>query len=191
MLCPSAVFPPIAGRLLAGLMLTLAACGSRADPIELSRIEAVRTEQGVALSFDARFELPSGVEGVLQKGVALHFVAEAELMRSRWLWWDGKVSRVSRNWRLTYQPLTFSYRVNLGGLSQSYRSLAEAMQAVQRATRWRISDPIPDEEGRYYVDFSYRLDASQLPRPLQISMGHQPEWSLQIQRIVPVTPDAR
>lgn len=173
------------------LWLLLATTCSHAETVELTRLEAVRAEPGVLLSFETRFELPPGVEDALQKGVALHFVAEATLMRSRWYWIDKPVSQVTRNWRLTYQPLTFSYRVSLGGLSQHHKTLGDALQAVQRATRWRISDPIPDEEGRYYAEFSYRLDAGQLPRPLQLSMGSQPEWSLQIQRSVAVSPDVR
>jgi len=34
------------------------------------------------------------------------------------------------------------------------------------------------------VEFSYRLDASQLPQPLQIGLGN--EWSLGISRVLKV-----
>lgn len=178
---------------LAGLWcwFSLATPAAAAEPIELPRLEAVRTEQGVLLNFETRFDLPPAVEDALQKGVALHFVAEAELMRARWYWRDKQISTVSRDWRLTYQPLTFSYRVTLGGLAQSYRSLGEALRTVQRTLQWRIADPVPEEEGRYYVVFSYRLDSNQLPRPLQISLGSQPDWSLQLERTVPVTFETR
>ncbi|MFM2056290.1 MAG: hypothetical protein RLY71_675 [Pseudomonadota bacterium] len=177
---------------LVRLFLWLAlACGpAQAGSIALSQLEAVRTDQGVLLTFDTEYELPHGVEDALQKGVALHFVAKADLMYARWYWRDRPISSVTRNWRLTYQPLTFSYRVSLGGLSQSYRSIGEALRAVQRATRWRISDPIGDEEDRYYVEFSYRLDASQLPRPLQIGLGNLPDWRLEVEHTVPVAPVA-
>jgi hypothetical protein len=178
--------------LSAGLLLwlLLVSAPTHAETVELARLEALRSDQGVLLSFESRFQLPPAVEDALQKGVALHFVAEAELMRARWYWRDQQVSSVSRNWRLTYQPLTFSYRVNQGGLSQSYRSLGEALRSVQRASDWRIADPVPDEEGRYYVAFSYKLDANQLPRPLQIGLSGQPDWSLQITRTIPVTSES-
>lgn len=157
----------------------------RARAAELTRLEAGRSEQGVLLGFEVRFDLPAGVEDALQKGVALHFVAEAGLMRSRWFWRDKQVAQASRNWRLTYQPLTFSYRLSLGGLSQNYRSLGEAMRAMQRVSQWRIAEAQPaDDDAHYYIEFSYRLDIDQLPRPLQIGIASQPEWNLRLERTV-------
>jgi hypothetical protein len=158
--------------------------------IELPRLGAERTELGVLLSFETRFELPVGVLDALQKGVALHFVAEARVLRNRWYWRDQRVGAASRNWRLSYQPLTFSYRVGQGGLSQSYGSLEEALRAIQRAGRWRVAEAIaPDDDGTYYVEFSYRLDATQLPRPLQIGIGSQPDWNLHVEHSFALPPE--
>jgi Domain of unknown function (DUF4390) len=173
--------------LLLGLGFAAGVCAAL-ESIELTRLEAARGEQGVLLDFETRFELPQGVEGALQKGVALHFVAEAELMHERWYWPDKRIARTSRTWRLSYQPLTFSYRVSLGGLSQTYPSLGEALRSLQRLNRWRIADAGEDGE---YVDFSYRLDVDQLPRPLQITIGNQPEWSLRIERTIRLQPPTR
>ncbi len=188
---------PVSRRRIGAAALLLAlgvgyGAGARAasDAIELTRLEAVRTEQGVLLDFEARFELPQGVEGALQKGVALHFVAEAELMRERWYWRDKRIARTSRTWRLSYQPLTFSYRVSLGGLSQTYSTLSDALRSLQRLNRWRIADLGDGEDGEY-VDFRYRLDVDQLPRPLQITIGSQPEWSLLIERTIRLLPQTR
>ncbi len=174
-------------------MLTLALLWpGRAPAAELARLDAVRAEQGVLLSFEARFDLPPGVEDALQKGVALHFVAEAELMRQRWYWRDRQVAQASRTWRLTYQPLTFSYRLSLGGLSQGFRSLNDALRAMQRVSQWRIAEPQPaDDDARYYVEFSYRLDTDQLPRPLQIGIASQPEWNLRLERTVHLAGESR
>lgn len=184
---PLSIVGPL--HLPAGLLLAvvLGSLPAHAGTVELTELEAMRSDQGVQLSFETRFDLPHGVEDALLKGVALHFVAKADLMYARWYWRDRHLGSVTRTWRLTYQPLTFSYRVNQGGLAQSYRSLGEALRAVQGATQWRISDPIGDEEDRYYVEFSYKLDATQLPRPLQISLGNLPDWSLETNRTVPVT----
>jgi hypothetical protein len=149
--------------------------------LELNRLTAERSEHGVLLTFETRFELPPSVLDALQKGVALHFVADARLLRGRWYWRDQRVGQATRNWRLSYQALTFSYRVSQGGLSQSYTSLDDALRALQRASRWRIAEALaPDDDGNYYIEFSYRLDASQLPRPMQIGIGSQPEWNLQV-----------
>lgn len=162
--------------------------------LELTRLTAERADQGVLLNFETRFDLPPPVLDALQKGVALHFVADARLLRGRWYWRDQRVSQVTRNWRLSYQALTFSYRVSQGGLSQSYTNLDDALRALQRVSRWRIADPLaPDDDGHYYVEFSYRLDASQLPRPMQIGIGSQPEWNLQVDHsfVLPAEPAQR
>jgi hypothetical protein len=167
--------------------VALAVPGTEADPLELVQLEVLNTDQGLLIDFDTRFELPNGVEDALQKGVALHFVAEAQVLKERWYWRDRRVAQATRTWRLAYQPLTFSYRVNFGGLGQTYPTLAEALRTVQRSTSWRVADPIaPPDGGQYHVEFSYRLDRDQLPRPLQIGLGNSPEWNLQVERIVPV-----
>lgn len=155
--------------------------------LELTRFDLLRNEQGLALDVEARFELPPGVEAVLQKGVALHFVAEAELSRARWYWFDKPVVTTRRTWRLAYQPLTLNYRVSLGGLAQTYASLPEALRAVQRLSRWRVADAAEAEEASH-LEFRYGLDLDQLPRPLLIAFGNQPEWSLRIERTIAVPP---
>jgi hypothetical protein len=185
---------PRAQRLLGACLLGLAGLSllgtaAPAQAVELTRLEAARSEQGVLLSFDLRYELPQGVEVALQKGVALYFVAEAQLMRSRWYWMDKAFPETRRVWRLSYQPLTFSYRVSLGGLSQTYATLAEALRAMQRSARWRIAEALPADDDGYYVRFSYRLDAEQLPRPLQIGIAGGPEWHLAVERTIGVPPE--
>lgn len=167
---------------LALFSLLLAAVPARA--LDLLRLDAQRSERGVLVNFETRFDLPAGVEDALQRGVALHFLAEAVLMRSRWYWRDKELARATRTWRIAYQPLTFSYKVSQGGLSQTYRSLGEALRALQRFSQWRIADQVSADEDRCYIEFTYRLDTEQLPRPLQIGIGSQPEWTLGVARTI-------
>ena len=118
----------------------------------------------------------------------LHFVADASLFRERWYWRDQRVSRVTRTWRLAYQPLTRTYRVSFGGLNQSFDSLADAVASVRRMGRWKLTEPGQIEEGeQYYVEFSYKLDTTLLPRPMQIGIGGQPDWTLQLEKTQRVT----
>lgn len=169
------------------ICLVVLALPAHADKIELTQIDLTRDEEGLLLGYQARIELPRAVEDAMQKGVPLYFVAEAELLRARWYWRDKRVVRASRNWRVTWQPLTRRYRVNFGSLSQTYDTLSDALGAVQRATRWKLADPAELEDGaRQYVEFSLRLDTSQLPRPLQISFGGQAEWTLGVERTLAV-----
>lgn len=160
---------------------------ARAGMVEVRKLEVQRTAEGVFVDLETRFDLPQGVEDALQKGVALHFVAEAQLLRSRWYWRDRRVAQAKRTWRLSYQPLTLQYRVSLGGLSQTYGTLAEALRAIQRLGSWRLAEPLaPDDEGAYYVELSFRLDTDQLPRPLQIGLSGQAEWTLELARTIAV-----
>lgn len=172
------------------MALLLAAPGARAEGIELTSLSLTRNDEGLFLDYSTRFDLPAAVEDALLKGVPIYFVAEAEVFRSRWYWRDQRVARSMRNWRLTWQPLTRRYLLNLGSVSQSYDSVSDALGAVQRASRWKLADPAAlGSEAGLYVEFSLRLDTSQLPRPLQISFGGQSDWELRLERTVRL-PDA-
>jgi hypothetical protein len=149
---------------------------------EFAQFDVARNDDGVTLDFTLRFELPRGVEDALTKGVPLYFVAEAEVFRDRWYWRDKKVNKATRVWRVAYQPLTRKYRVSFGGLNQSYDSLADALATVRHVSGWKIVEPGQLADGRHYVEFTYRLDTTLLPRPMQIGIGGQPEWTLLVEK---------
>jgi hypothetical protein len=141
------------------------------------------------LSYAVRFDLPHDVEEALLKGVAVVFAARAEVFRERWYWTDKSRAVAERRWRLAFQPLTRRWRVSVEGLSQSYATLPEALAVMQRGSRWRLMDQAPANDDRsYYVDFSFQLDRDELPRPLQIGLSDQSEWSLSVARRVPIGP---
>jgi hypothetical protein len=164
------------------LGLTHYASSDASEPA-LTSLKVVRGEEGLLLDYALDFELPKGAEDALNKAVPLYFVAEAEVFRDRWYWRDKRVASASRLWRIVFQPLTLSYRVTFGGLSQTYATRDEALAAMRRGVNWRIAEPGQLEEGgRHYVEFSFRLDTSLLPRPMQIGIGGQPDWSLAVER---------
>jgi hypothetical protein len=77
--------------------------------------------------------------------------------------------------------------VSLGAFSQSYPSLEEALTAVTRLSHWRVADSgVTDPDAKFYVEFDYHLDASQLPRPMQLDLAAQAEWHLGVERTIPV-----
>jgi hypothetical protein len=154
----------------------------RAEQPEFSEFEIVHNEDGVTLNFALRFDLPRGVEDALTKGVPLYFVAEAEVFRDRWYWRDKKITKAARVWRVAYQPLTRKFRVSFGGLNQNFDSLADALVSVRRVAGWKIAEPGQIDDGRHYVEFTYRLDTTLLPRPMQIGIGGQPEWTLLVEK---------
>ena len=59
--------------------------------------------------------------------------------------------------------------------------LAEALAPLSRVSGWHLLDGEKLEPGeRYYVDFGFRLDNSQLPQPMQIDLGG--DWKLSVER---------
>lgn len=158
-----------------------------AQGVELPTLQARRLEGAVVLDTVATVTLNKTVEDALRRGVPVTFVATATLYHPRWYWRDEKVARVGRSWRLSFQPLTSQWRVSLGGFSQSYSTLDEAMQAITRLPHWKITEPGQvDLDEKLYVEFSYRLDAAQLPRPMQIELTTQADWQLGVDRTVKV-----
>ena len=178
-------------RFLQGFQLLLVlAClwagAARGQGVELAALKVHRDDGALNLDFAARVTLPPAVEEALQRGVPLYFVAEARLLRSRWYWRDERVARVSRSWRIAYQPLTNTWRVGLGGLHQTHGTLAEALSAASSAAGWKLTDLSRIEPGSSYtIEFSYRLDTAQLPGPMQFGLGGlggTGEWTVGIER---------
>ena len=179
--------------LLALLCLFVSHLGSaHAEPgaAEVTAFRIERSSDAVLLSATVRFELSSAVEDALLKGVAVIFVAQADVFRDRWYWMKKKVASAERHMRLAYQPLTRRWRLSqssglqnnsgLGvSLNQNFDTLADALAAVQRQSRWKITDLSDiDAEQRHIIEFKFHLDVAQLPRPLQIGTLGQSDWDI-------------
>ncbi|TPG16549.1 DUF4390 domain-containing protein [Variovorax guangxiensis] len=184
----------LAGLLfLCGLWPTPAAAQGHTASVTQLRLE--HGDDGIYLHAAVQFELPALVQDVLDKGIAVHFVAEAEIYRERWYWTDRKVAQVARYMRLAYQPLTRRWRLNVApvpitgnagfgiSLNQNFESLDEALDAVKRIGRMRLGD-VADigDDATHPVVFRFRLDTSQLPRPFQIGVVGQSEWDIATER---------
>jgi hypothetical protein len=181
--------------LMTALLLPLAA-PLQAEPIDIAAMRVERAADGVLLSAQLRFELPSAVEDALTKGIPVLFVAEAVLLRDRWYWSDKEVASATRYMRLSYQPLTRRWRLLVSStpigqtglsLGQTFDTLEEAQTSVQRISGWKIADPLdPDPDQRYFVTLRFRLDTSHLPRPFQIGLVGQTDWNLSVARTLRV-----
>ena len=169
-----------------------AAAWAQATPAEVTQLQVERTDEGVLLSATVRFELPQAVEDALAKGIPMFFVAEAAIFRDRWYWYDKRVAYAARHMRLAFQPLTRRWRLQISSspignsglvLGQMFDSRDEALAAVQRVSRWRIAEANEvDPETVHNLDFRFRLDVSQLPRPFQIGAVGQADWTIQAVR---------
>lgn len=156
------------------------------NPAEVTQLHVERSDEGVLLSAAVRFELPQAVEEALAKGIPMYFVAEAAIYRDRWYWYDKRVAFATRHMRLSYQPLTRRWRLQVSPtpighsgivLGQTFDTQDEAVAAIQRISRWRVAEASEvDPDASHNIDFRFRLDVSQLPRPFQIGAVGQAEW---------------
>ncbi len=182
------------------LVLGLAGLALRAwAAVDLEQMRVERQDSDLVLQVQLKLDLGPAVEEALTKGVAIHFVAEAELMRDRWYWYDRKVAQVTRYYRLAYQPLTRQWRlqvanepINAGGaassLAQTFDSLQAALDVVRRQSHWKLADASElESDARQYALYRFRLDMSQLPRPFQIAAGNQSDWNLSLSRQLRIT----
>jgi hypothetical protein len=166
-----------------GLAATALPAWALAPAIELLTLRLQRADGALSLDFAARIHLSRAVEEALQRGVPVYFTAQAQLLRNRWYWRDERVARVQRTWRLAFQPLTSSWRVGFGGLNQTQATLEEALASLSRLSDWKIADLAQvDPDSRHYVEFSFRLDTSQLPGPMQFGLTTQADWTLGVER---------
>lgn len=174
-----------------------AASSETSSVASISALQVERGDGGVFLNAQINFDLPASVEDVLLKGIPLIFVAEAEVRRDRWYWYDKKLAAAARQIRLAYQPLTRKWRLNIanlsgnsgvglgGGIPQYFDSLSEAMTKIQRISRWRIVDLADlDPDALHTIELSFKLDISQLPRPFQIGLIGQGEWNISIAKSI-------
>lgn len=178
----------LAGAVVCWLLALAPTAMAEAPAAEVSQLRLERSDEGILLSAYVKFELPAIIDDALDKGIPMFFVADALLFRDRWYWYDKEVASAARHMRLSYQPLTRRWRLvvspnpigNSGlALGQTFDTREEALAAVQRISHWKIAEPGDiDPEARHNVEFRFRLDVSQLPRPFQIGAMGQADWHL-------------
>lgn len=135
-------------------------------------------------NFSATFDinLTPTLEEALNKGVALHFAVEFELIRPRWYTlylWNGLIASFEQQYRLTYNALTRQYRLSYGGLHQSFDTLEEALAVLGRIRRPHVFDEddlVPERV--YDAQVRMRLETALLPKPFQINAIGSRDWTL-------------
>jgi hypothetical protein len=196
--CCKKLFDPVLrlGRLgLCVFGLVLAMHQPAMAGVRIETINVTSTDQTVQLSTQLGFELPAQVDEALHRGVPLFFNAEAILYQDRWYWMDKVVVKAQRYWRLSFQPLTRRYRLQVSnqaidntglgaGLAQNFDALPEALSALQRIGTWTLGAGVLDPDVKYKLDFRFRLETSPLLRPWLVG-APEGEWGLSVQRNVP------
>jgi hypothetical protein len=166
----------------AALLAGLPAAVRAAEAFEVLRAAMEPSLDGESwlLSADFSITLTPMLEDAVNRGITLVFVVEFELLRPRWWWWDESAAEVSRTYRLTYHVLTRQYRVQVEGNTTAHTSLRDALETISRLRNWRVMPRDRVRPGRGYEGWiRLRLDASHLPKPLQLSAITDKDWSLQ------------
>lgn len=159
---------------------------------EVTQMDLSRSGDGVELAATVKFQLPPAVQDALYKGLPVIFVEEAEVYRERWYWLDKRVGSAQRHMRLVFQPLIRRWRLTAGAgpvsgseggvaLAQTFDTLDEALGVIRRVSGWRIANLAELEAGtQHRFEFRFRLDITQLPRPLQIGALGESDWVLAV-----------
>jgi hypothetical protein len=190
--------PKVALRLLLAWLLLACAVAHAQVQTEISQLRVERSDEELQLSAQLQFEMSSAVEDALVKGIPMVFVISADVLRERWYWYDKKLVAAERYMRLAYQPLTRRWRLNVNSgpavnsgvglaLNQSFDTLQQALSAIKRIAKWKIADAADlDTSGKNKLDFRFKLDLSQLPRPFQIGALGQSDWDISASVLTPL-----
>jgi hypothetical protein len=159
------------GVIISGLLvLLLAAAPAYPQEIEVREVALRSVEDGLALDVDFGFELTPRLAEVVANGVPLYFSVDFELTRRRWYWFDETAVSRRLSLRLSYHALSRQYRLSTGLLQQSFPTLEEALNVLQRVRNWLVVDrTVRLSDADYEAAVRMRLDTALLPKPFQLS----------------------
>ncbi len=153
-----------------------------AEGIHVKSAEILRNGGDYYLDANFEVELTHTLEDALNKGLALHFVVELELIRPRWYTlylWNKLVLEFEQQYRLSYNALTRQYRLSLGAFHQNFDTLNDALAVMGRLRPRFLADVDLLDQGKVYeAAIRMRLDVAQLPKPFQINALASRDWNL-------------
>jgi hypothetical protein len=130
------------------------------------------------LTGDFNVALTPSMEDALARGVALYFVVEIDVARERVIINESVASR-SETFRLSYVPLTRSWRLSTGLYTQNLPTLDAATRQFTRLRATKVMEKRLLQKGeRYIVTARVRHDFNQLPKPIQLSALASREWQI-------------
>ncbi|HPP46138.1 MAG TPA: DUF4390 domain-containing protein [Accumulibacter sp.] len=164
---------------LAVWLLTLLPLTVSAADINVRSAQLLADDEGYVLNADADLKLNARLEETIAKGVALYFVVDLEIYRSRWYWFDEQVLSRSRSIQLSYHALTRQYRLSRGALHQSFSTLEDALRILARVRSWHVLDKggLKGDQA-YQAAVRLRLDLTQMPKTFQVNALANRDWNL-------------
>ena len=169
------------GAILALWLAAACAIGApaHAQGIDIKRPTVTIADDHFVLEAQFDIALTPTLEEVLNKGVALYFLLEFELIRPRWYWLNERLVNFHQEYRLSYNALTRQYRLGVGNLHQNFASAREALDVMSRVRRRVDVEPgTLRRDTTYNAALRFRLDTSQLPKPFQLNALIAREWNV-------------
>lgn len=176
------------------LFATIYAQTSYANDAESVRLTdaqlSIDAQSDLALNARVAVKLSNVLIDASKRGVPLYFVAEFELLKKRWYWFDDRLIGQSKNVRISYHAVTQQFRVAVAGVHQtSYPTLDEALSGALGLKDWQVAThselealggmaAMIKKREPYEARLRVRLDSALLPKPLQINAITNKDWNL-------------
>lgn len=167
------------GRLGLAALLAVAFGLARAGSIEPTSGAFTPGDDGWVLSAQFAIDLGPRLEEAVSRGVPLVFNLEVTVERQRRYWINEHIAGRVVSYRLAYNALTRQYRLSVGGLHQSFASLAEALRVLGRVAALPVAERGAFKPGETYsAALRLALDKSQLPKPFQVDAIGNKDWQV-------------
>ncbi len=172
------------GLLLSLLVVCFCAFGSmqaaQAEGVEVTTAKLEAAEDGYRVFVGFSFELGNDVKNAINEGIPVSFIAEVEINRPRWYWFDEKSIRSTQTIKIQYDLWRRQYTAAVnGGLKQNFASLDEIIKLVKQPRRWLVAEKGALSFGSTYnVAVRLKLDSSQLSKPMLITSLSNSGWRL-------------
>jgi len=149
------------------------------NAISVKSAELVPNEENLLLNADFELSFDSSIEEAINKGVALTFLVEFQIVEPHEYWFDDEVVTVSKAVKLSYHALTKQYLVSYDAHQKSFESLSEARQQLSMVRDWRVvAKRQLDKENDYRAAILMRLDKTKLPKAIQVDTLGSENWNL-------------
>lgn len=136
-------------------------------------------DDGYTVNADFQLDLNPRLVDAVQRGVSLYFTVTFVVDQPRRFWFDSVIIERKLEYRLSYHPITRSYRLSLGSLHQNFDSLESALRTMRRLRNWYVMDQedlLPEHE--YRAALRMRHEVELLPKPLLVTATGGREWAL-------------
>jgi hypothetical protein len=162
-----------------GLMALLSVAIASTNSIEVTSAELDAVDNAYVLNAEFDINLDKALEEAVNKGVALSFLVEFQIVKPRKYWFDDEIVTVRRLITLNFHALSRQYLVSYDNHQKSFETLDEALNALMHIEAWKITPKTMLEKGETYrAALLMRLDKEKLPKAIQVDAISSENWNL-------------